>query len=50
MKGRIRILRAAHKAHKEALRRASPKSRERIRQRVKVLEVALSLEKERGAA
>jgi hypothetical protein len=50
MRARIRILRAAFKAQKEALRKASPKSRERIRQRVKVLEVALSIEKERRAA
>lgn len=47
MKPRLRDL---LKAQKEALRKASPKSRDRIRQRVMVLEKAIVIRKRPRAA
>jgi hypothetical protein len=43
-------LQNAHKAKKEALRRASPRSRDRIRREVVMLEKAIKIERENRAA
>jgi hypothetical protein len=47
---RLRILQNAHKAQKEALRKATPRSRDRIRRHVVVLEKAIKIERENRAA